>query len=625
MGIRVDQVNLNSFKKVFPLRSDVSNVVLSTIETSESIIVEKNDETLTLHLNPATNSQLGGVMVGGNISCTEGIISVPFATSEEAGVIKVGENINYENDTISLNKASKETFGLVRVGENIRVEEGVISVDPINVATKTNAGIVKPGAGINVDEHGEISISDGTKSNKGLVQIGSNIDVTSGVISVKTSDKSNKGLVQVGSNIDVTSGVISVKTATKTEKGLVQAGENIDIDAGVISVKTSNKSNKGLVRIGENIDVSNGTISVKIATKTEKGLVQAGENINITNGIISTDVSKDYVDSEVSKLTAKDTELQNKINSLESTITRQTNEITSLKESVSTLERLMIASTAVIEELTTRIEMLESIVAESLLELRPLIDGAFYIGSITLNGYNSPTNIKLPSKFTNGNYRICLTPNSPTDGNLGEIWVSQKTAESFTVVNTGRGSMIKTDFLIMTDETSNPSFNASSFPYLKGTGRFNGTTGASVTITNIGTTDYKVLIFPVKASSTNEGDLGEYWVSNKTATGFKVYNTGKDVVSNFDYIVIKSGNPTYDRTSNPIMEGSGTFAGHTSSTVINFTETEFESNNYSVLITPTSNTNGDLGEYWIERKTTTSFTVKNTGTSTGTFDYVIVG
>lgn len=47
--------------------------------------------------------------------------------------------------------------------------------------------------------------------------------------------------------------------------------------------------------------------------------------------------------------------------------------------------------------------------------------------------------------------------------------------------------------------------------------------------------------------------------------------------------------------------------------------------NYSVLITPSENPGGDLGEYWVENKSTNTFTVANTGSSTCKFDYIIVG
>ncbi len=54
-------------------------------------------------------------------------------------------------------------------------------------ASKTNAGVVKIGSGINVSETGEISVAEyaaATKTAAGIVQVGENINVNDGVISV---------------------------------------------------------------------------------------------------------------------------------------------------------------------------------------------------------------------------------------------------------------------------------------------------------------------------------------------------------------------------------------------------------------------------------------------------------
>lgn len=147
-------------------------------------------------------------------------------------------------------------------------------------------------------------IQDATTSQKGVVQIGTNIDVVSGVISVKTADTSNLGLVRIGTNVDVASGIISVKTADTSNLGLVQVGTNIDVTSGVISVKTASASQLGLVQVGSNINVTGGgTISVNSSSTTTPGVVQ----LNDTNSSFST----------TQALTANQGRLlQNQINSL---------------------------------------------------------------------------------------------------------------------------------------------------------------------------------------------------------------------------------------------------------------------------------------------------------------------
>ena len=66
-------------------------------------------------------------------------------------------------------------------------------------------------------------IQDATTGQKGIVQVGTNIDVAGGVISVATGSKTNLGVLSVGSNIDVTvGGEISVKSANTSQRGIVQ-------------------------------------------------------------------------------------------------------------------------------------------------------------------------------------------------------------------------------------------------------------------------------------------------------------------------------------------------------------------------------------------------------------------
>jgi hypothetical protein len=70
-------------------------------------------------------------------------------------------------------------------------------------------------------------IQDATTGQKGVVQIGSNIQVSSGTISVNTATTAQLGVVQVGSNIDVSSGTISVKSSTTSQSGIVQLNDTL--------------------------------------------------------------------------------------------------------------------------------------------------------------------------------------------------------------------------------------------------------------------------------------------------------------------------------------------------------------------------------------------------------------
>jgi hypothetical protein len=96
-------------------------------------------------------------------------------------------------------------------------------------------------------------IQDATTGQKGVVQIGTNIQVSSGTISVNTATTGQLGLVQVGTNVQVSSGTISVNTATTGQLGVVQVGSNIDVSSGTISVKSSSTAQSGIVQLNDTV------------------------------------------------------------------------------------------------------------------------------------------------------------------------------------------------------------------------------------------------------------------------------------------------------------------------------------------------------------------------------------
>jgi len=134
------------------------------------------------------------------------------------------------------------------------------------------------------------SIPDATTTSKGLVQVGSNIDVVGGIISVGLASGTDFGVVQVGSNIDVVGGVISVGLASGTDFGVVQVGSNIDVVGGIISVGLASGTDFGVVQVGSNVQVSGGVISILNASTTNVGVVQlatGAETITGTNATIA--------------------------------------------------------------------------------------------------------------------------------------------------------------------------------------------------------------------------------------------------------------------------------------------------------------------------------------------------
>ena len=175
----------------------------------------------------------------------------------------------------------------------------------------------------------------------------------------------------------------------------------------------------------------------------------------------------------------------------------------------------------------------------------------------------------------------------------------------------------------MRKEKDVPEFNLEEFPYQMGEGHFNGATGHLVTLkTPYDDTNYSVQICP----TTNcDGGLGEYWVGEKTTTSFKVYNSGEVTGSKytFDFMTAQIGETIFDETNTPIMQGSSNFNSY-DGTLIEL-EVPMATNTFTVLVTPNEDPTGDLGEIWVDNKTTNSFMVKNTGDTLTGFDYIVIG
>lgn len=223
-------------------------------------------------LSCATTSSCGFVVVGDNISVTGGEISIPIATSEVLGVVKMGSglvsdlcgtlNIDIGNVDLLVAEASASAPGKVQIGDGISVISGVISSD-ITYITE--------------------NIPDATTLIKGKVQIGSNIGVTSGEVYIPLSDTSTKGVLSIQSNsgLEITGGVLSGVISTSLVKGVVQVGTNINVATGTISIEDSSTLVKGVVEIGGGLSVVGGVVSVNLpdATTSTKGVVQVPEDL----------------------------------------------------------------------------------------------------------------------------------------------------------------------------------------------------------------------------------------------------------------------------------------------------------------------------------------------------------
>ena len=191
----------------------------------------------------------GLVQIGQNISVSSGTISVPYATGSVAGVFKVGYGLTMSNGVLQLDTtklATSTTAGLVMIGDGLSVTNGVLSIGAAGIASASNLGMVKIGAGIAVAGDGTIStdaasIADATYSVKGKVQIGSNIQVSNGVISLPIGTGATPGIVKINTTVglSVSNGVVSAVLANGTSTlGVVKIGDtnNLSCTAGTLDV-----------------------------------------------------------------------------------------------------------------------------------------------------------------------------------------------------------------------------------------------------------------------------------------------------------------------------------------------------------------------------------------------------
>ena len=136
------------------------------------------------------------------------------------------------------------------------------------------------------------------RSQLGVVQVGSNISVSSGTISVATGSTSTAGVLQLTDSTSSTSTTTAatpnaVKTAydlantanTTANAALPKAGGTMTGNITFAGTQTfptpsiadATRTTKGVVQIGDNIGVTAGVISVASASTTAPGIVQLND------------------------------------------------------------------------------------------------------------------------------------------------------------------------------------------------------------------------------------------------------------------------------------------------------------------------------------------------------------
>ena len=247
----------------------------------------------------ATNTTAGEIVLGGDLFGdanlpelrASGVTPGTYApvhrlyVDSKGRITSVGQVTSAEVLAL-LSDATNSTKGIIQVGSNISVSSGIIS---IGTGSSSAKGLVQVGDNIDVSL-GTISVATATTSTKGVAQVGSNISVASGVISVPDASDSTKGVVQVGSGLSVTGGVASIPNATDSTKGIARAGSGLSITSGTLaldSMPDATAGVKGVVQVGSNINVTSGTISVAEGSNSVKGIVQIGSGLTATGSTMS--------------------------------------------------------------------------------------------------------------------------------------------------------------------------------------------------------------------------------------------------------------------------------------------------------------------------------------------------
>ena len=274
------------------------------------------------YLSNATTSSKGVVQIGSGISVSNGLISttaIPDASSSVKGLVQIGQNIQVSSGTISVPYASGSVAGVFKAGTGLKVVDGVLGLDTSAYATATTPGVIKVGTGLAIT-NGVLSAppsSIASATNLGMVKIGTGISVTGdGTISVSPGSipdatYSSKGLVQIGSNIQVNSGIISLPIGSSTTPGIckVNTAVGLSVSNGVISAVLANGTNTfGVVAVGNtnNLTATSGVIDVgpNIAKKDTANTYTKAQVVSLATPAFSGTMTLDFSQSNSFSFTA---------------------------------------------------------------------------------------------------------------------------------------------------------------------------------------------------------------------------------------------------------------------------------------------------------------------------------
>lgn len=252
----------------------------------------------------ATNTTAGEIVLGGDLTGTAdapelvstGVIPGTYSPVQRMYVDAKGRVVSIAKVPASeiadyVDVASTTNRGVVQIGNHINVSSAVISAPQV---TSTDRGVYSLQSPMVVTA-GEATvdvglIADATTVSPGVVQIGSGLTMTGDVLSrsgLSDATTGAKGLVQVGTNFLVSSGLLSANVATTSAKGVFQTASPFVMTAGTLSIPNATTGVKGVVQVGSGFNVTSGVISLPLATTSSAGVFSFSSDFQNQSGTIA--------------------------------------------------------------------------------------------------------------------------------------------------------------------------------------------------------------------------------------------------------------------------------------------------------------------------------------------------
>jgi hypothetical protein len=255
---------------------------ISSITTSSGLSGGGAGPAVNLSLNPATTSQIGGVVVGNGINVAGGLISLASATTTQLGGVQLatapevvaGTDANkvVTPATLAAKVASTLQPGIVQLSDSVAV------ADSTKAATQTAAKTAYDAAAVaQATASAALPLSGGTMTGPITFALGQ----TFPGVAFPVATTSSLGVIQVGSGLTVSVGGTLSTVNNGTVTGITPgpglgapATGNTITTSGTIRLlpPTSDGLQLGGVKAGANISIAfDGTISVPSGSFIETG------------------------------------------------------------------------------------------------------------------------------------------------------------------------------------------------------------------------------------------------------------------------------------------------------------------------------------------------------------------